>query len=419
MCLVHVRLWAACGHLSYESERCAKYPRCKNPHSNTSTLKRLCEDCWYCQQYGRRHLDVFTFCDPRFPCADGACLCKGWETKRLVDNRGLRLYFVDLNTNQIYFTDPRTIPYVSTTDLPNGWTRSLTPTGRMYYVDHNTKTTTFTHPGSPMLDTTTPLPLGWEMYMNPECRAYFVNNSTHEAAKRAVPRIRWLNGDQIQQALVKKASKRIQGDRNSNGAPFIRMTLQRLNYLLHQYHKFDKQPNIIKRREIDEYRIEFLQRVIFSLNVFFDYEPSDNAATFAFPAEDSGTQEYMIFTNGIVTTIELLLFFPKHDRLNYIFREPQALTILPEEQSTCPLCEENYGPEHQAVQLLPCGHTLCHCCLQAWFHKQNTCPFCRQVYRADEIRRRLKEELSALRPGLGKVGMIKLRGLAVRLLGGE
>ncbi|XP_065064994.1 E3 ubiquitin-protein ligase Itchy-like [Rhopilema esculentum] len=68
----------------------------------------------------------------------------GWE-KRVHDSG--RVYFVDHNTRQTQWEDPRTTGILgSAQPLPAGWEMRYTPEGLPYFVDHNTRTTTFTDP---------------------------------------------------------------------------------------------------------------------------------------------------------------------------------------------------------------------------------------------------------------------------------
>ena len=81
-----------------------------------------------------------------------------------------RVYFVDHNTRQTTWVDPRRtqnvrmypgaaanvsrpIVHQQTVSqlgpLPSGWEMRLTHTGRVYFVDHNTKTTTWDDPRLP------------------------------------------------------------------------------------------------------------------------------------------------------------------------------------------------------------------------------------------------------------------------------
>jgi len=376
MCVFNVKLSALCGHLTYTSERCAAHPRCPNPHSKTSTRNKTCKQCQRTLQHESLYRNTFTFCDPRTPCtlAGANQRCHGWEKRRLVNNQEAQVYFLDLNNNSMTFKDPRAIPPVINNRLPKGWTRNLTPDGRMYYVDHNTKTTTFNHPGIFQVDTSTPLPKGWKMFLNPGGRSYFVDMRIEEEAKHAKAQLAWRNGEVIRKAFVEAVTQQLQEGQISKNTPFIRKTLQRLNYLLKQYDKTNSHPSPEEIHEVDERRIEFLQRVVLVLNTSFNYHPSDEEPSFEWLAQEPSSLENSM-TAGIASAIETILIFPHHDRLNYIFREPQALNILLSEQSTCPLCEEDFRPAHQAVQLLPCSHIYCHCCVQKFFSGGKHVPF--------------------------------------------
>ncbi len=91
-------------------------------------------------------------------------LPSGWEQRHTPEGRP---YFVDHNTRQTTWVDPRRQQYIrmyaqnannatiqqqpvsQLGPLPSGWEMRLTNTARVYFVDHNTKTTTWDDPRLP------------------------------------------------------------------------------------------------------------------------------------------------------------------------------------------------------------------------------------------------------------------------------
>jgi hypothetical protein len=66
----------------------------------------------------------------------------------------------------------------STSGLPSGWERQLSPDGRPYYIDHNTRTTTWVDPANPYFGTG--LPRGWERRLSPDGRPYYLDHNTRK-----------------------------------------------------------------------------------------------------------------------------------------------------------------------------------------------------------------------------------------------
>ena len=63
-------------------------------------------------------------------------------------------------------------------DLPSGWERRISPSGRTYYLDHNTRTTTWDRPLTN--EGIGPLPAGWED-LNTSMGVVFFNKKTGES----------------------------------------------------------------------------------------------------------------------------------------------------------------------------------------------------------------------------------------------
>jgi len=173
--------------------------------------------------------------------------------------------------------------------------------------------------------------------------------------------------------------------------PLIRKSLQRLNFLMHEHNREDQ----LTRSDPDGWRMSVLQRVVNGLNSYFEYDYDIHSDVLEF---------HRLPGAGMEDMLELIIFNPKNDHLNYVFQEPQAIVVLQPPQSTplrnvearsekdeggeettCPVCFQEYGSECNAVQLLPCAHVLCAGCLDAWFKNNNTCPSCRYVYRVKQI----------------------------------
>lgn len=43
----------------------------------------------------------------------------------------------------------------------------------------------------------------------------------------------------------------------------------------------------------------------------------------------------------------------------------------------CPICQENFQPNVDQVRVLPCGHSFHHNCLNQWLQDNSNCPSCR------------------------------------------
>jgi uncharacterized protein YjbI with pentapeptide repeats len=48
-----------------------------------------------------------------------------------------------------------------------------------------------------------------------------------------------------------------------------------------------------------------------------------------------------------------------------------------ENQTTCPICRENFNKNH-TVSVLPCGHIFCQNCIDLWLNQFSSCPLCRE-----------------------------------------
>lgn len=103
----------------------------------------------------------------------------------------VHIFFWDRTTSVRDSSDPSPLSQPSEQplnerQLPQGWEKSRTKTGREYYIDHNTRSTTFQDPRT--LDhyvvpdarakRNDPLPSRWEMRYSRSGRLYFIDHNT-------------------------------------------------------------------------------------------------------------------------------------------------------------------------------------------------------------------------------------------------
>jgi len=69
----------------------------------------------------------------------------------------------------------------------------------------------------------------------------------------------------------------------------------------------------------------------------------------------------------------------KKDKIGYI-RELDIENSIQKCESLCAICLEEYTDTNKKICILPCNHTFHKQCIEEWWKKEHTCPFCRRNF---------------------------------------
>jgi len=141
---------------------------------------------------------------------------------------------------------------------------------------------------------------------------------------------------------------------------------------------------------IDNFEIHH-RRIVYGINIcfgwliaiggliFIKHLKSDDITQFYLVAIWSWTCLYLITTLFVIIVISLSIGVKwlrnrNHDNIFTIVRKFSEWKDI---ETNCAICLEDYGNK-DLVAKLNCGHYFHQECLQLWFRKSETCPYCEQ-----------------------------------------